>query len=59
MIIHVKGWHSGEERTRIRVLRILEESSGLCHLDDPTEVHDRDPVRDLTHCAQVMADEQI
>jgi|TARA_B100000678_G_scaffold287240_1_gene293455 hypothetical protein len=59
LIIHVKGWHSGEERTRIRVLRILEEGSGLCHLDDPTEVHDRDPVGDLLDGTQVMADEQI
>jgi hypothetical protein len=41
------------------VARIVEDVAPRALLDDPPEVHDRDPVADLPDHAQVVADEDV
>ncbi|WP_432995962.1 hypothetical protein [Dactylosporangium sp. CA-233914] len=37
----------------------LEQRPGRRLLDDPAQVHHRDPVADVPHHRQVVADEQV
>src|SRR5581483_7438731 len=44
---------------RVRVLRILVDRLGRPDLDDPPQVHDRDPVAEELRSRQVMGDVQV
>ena len=48
-----------EEGLRVRVHRPRAEAVAVRRLDDLAEVHDRDPVADVGHGRQVVADEEI
>ena len=41
------------------MVRLGEEGIRRSALDDAAEIHDRDPVADVLHHAEVMADEEI
>src|SRR5262245_30116434 len=48
-----------DERLRVGMVRRRKEISRGSELDDPAEIHDRDPVSDVPNKAQVVADEEI
>ncbi len=50
--------HAGEQRPRIGVRRPRIQQAGRRQLHDAAQVHDRHPVGDMPHHAQVVADEQ-
>src|SRR5581483_2300378 len=47
------------EDARVRMARRVEHVEPVPRLDDPAEVHDRDPVADLPDHPQVVADEHV
>ena len=51
--------HLVEERDRIGMVRRGEEGIRRSALDDAAEIHDRDPVADVLHHADVVADEEV
>ncbi len=55
----VRDRHRREQRDRVRVQRVVVELLGGRDLDDPAEVHDRDPRRDVTDDREVVGDEQV
>jgi hypothetical protein len=55
--VRVGPWCCGEQRGRVRVLRPGEDRRGGGELDDPAEVHDRDPVGDVPDDRQLVSDE--
>ena len=46
-----------DQGLRVRVNRCAPNLLGRSHLDDPAQVHDGDPVGDLSHHRQVVGDE--
>ena len=50
--------HGGDQRLRVRVARVLDHLRRAALLDDPAEVHDRDPVAQGPGQAEVVGDEQ-
>ena len=48
-----------QERDRVRVERLVVELARRGDLDDPAEVHDRDPVADVADDREVVGDEQV
>ena len=51
--------HSRKQRLRIRVQRMVIKFIPLSHFSQHTEVHDRDPVTNMPHHAQIMGDKEI
>ncbi len=51
--------HGRHQRRRVRVLRAARRSPRVADLDDPAEVHDRDPVGDLPDHREVVRDEDV
>ena len=49
----------GEQRLRIRVVRLAEELLGGGDLDHAPEIHDHHPIREMLDHAEVVADEQV
>ena len=49
----------GEQRFRVRMIRLIEQLRRRCALDDTSEIHDDDAIGDVLNDAQVMADEQV
>ena len=39
--------------------RVVEDALGLALLDDLSQVHHRDPVREIAHHAEIVRDEQV
>ena len=48
--------HHGQQRLGVRVLRRAEHLLGRAALDDPAEVHHRDPVGDVPRQPEVVGD---
>lgn len=42
----------------IRMYRMHKYLSGICNLNDLSQIHDCDPVTDITDCTKPMTDEQ-
>src|SRR4051794_13702896 len=57
--LRIRDGHGGQERHRVRVERPGVELLRRRRLDDPPEVHHRDPVADVAHDGQVVGDEQV
>ena len=55
----MRDGHRREQCFGVRVLRIGEQLIGHRDLDDPAQVHDRDPVADVLDHRQVVGDEQV
>src|SRR6266446_8415097 len=58
-VVRVRGQGSGKEGLGIGVERLGAELKAVGELDDLAEIHDRDPMADMGHGGQVMADEEI
>jgi hypothetical protein len=48
-----------KQRLRVRVERSPVNGRLRPNLDQPPEVHDRNPVRNLSNCCQIVADKQV
>ena len=59
LIPRIWNWHCREERVRVRMGGPFVEGVGSGELDHTAEVHDGDPVADVTNNGQVMGDEQV
>ncbi len=46
------------QRARIRVLRARKNQFAVTYFDDHAQIHNRDPMGQMLHDGQVMADEQ-
>ena len=55
----VDGRDGRQECLGVRVVRSAEDGLGVADLHDPSEVHDRDPVGQVAHDAQIVRDEQV
>ena len=55
----VQPRHLVEQGLRVGMQRRREQRRGRRHLDDAAQVHHHDPVGQMAHDAQVVADEQI
>ena len=51
--------HPLDERIRIGVRGPIEDERARPLLHDPTKVHDRDPIADVTNHREVVADEKV
>ena len=57
--LHVRALgHHREQRARVRMARVAEQLLGRALLDDPAEVHDRDPVGDVPREPEVVGDDE-
>src|SRR5690625_2370172 len=52
------AWHRVHQGAGVGVRRGLIDICGACEFDDLTEVHDGDPITDVTHHADIVRDEQ-
>src|SRR2546425_2887121 len=53
----VGQWHSADERLGIRMQRALEYSGGRAKLDDFSQIHHCDPVRNVFYDGKIVRDE--
>jgi hypothetical protein len=49
----------GQQRLGVRMLGSAEDLGARSRLDDPTQVHDRDPISDLADHREIVGDEQV
>lgn len=49
----------GKQRNRVRMHRILKQGCAIGELDDVTEVHDRDPIRNMLNNQEVVSNKEI
>ena len=50
--------HDRQQRARVRMARVRQQLLGRPLLDDPAEVHDRDPVGDVPREPEVVGDDE-
>ena len=59
VLVRVRDRDRAEQRRRVRVDRLVVELLGGRELHHLAEVHDRDPVGDVAHDAEVVGDEHV
>ena len=55
----VDARHRRQQGLGVRMVGSVEDLLGRTELHDAAEVHDRDPVAEVTHHAEVVGDEQV
>ena len=58
LLVGVAPRHDRDQRLRVRVLRVADDVPRRPLLDDPAEVHDRDPVGEVGRRREVVRDHQ-
>src|ERR1044071_8182830 len=48
-----------EQCPRVRVARLLEHRVDRAEFDDSSEIHDQNPVADMAHDAEIVADKDV
>ena len=58
LLVGVAPGHDRDQRLRVRVLRVAHDLLGRPFLDDPPQVHDRDPVGEVRGRREVVGDHE-
>jgi len=58
-IVGMRRQRGDHQRLRIRMQRMSAKFGGLGQFDELAEIHHRDPVTDMRHAGEIVADEQI